>query len=701
MKVRERSGSALFDLLLESIANNRSLLVLDNCEHVLAACAELAHGLLRAAPRLRILATSRQRLGIIGEVAWRVPSLSLPDPAIPATPTLLAQSEAVCLFVQRVATAEPDFKLTERNAQPVVEVCRRLDGIPLALELAAARVPALGVGELAARLAEDFLGLLSGDSPTIAPRQRTIRATLDWSYRLLSRHEQVLLNRLAVFAGAWSLADAEAVCADGPTPDDEHLVGFEPPVRIMREAVVDLLTGLVTRSLVVTESSPDGAMRYRLLESVRAYAQAWLAERREVELLRTRHARYFTAVAERAAPELRGGQQVIWLDRLDRDHENLRTALRWAVELADSELGLRLAGAMARFWYVRGHLTEGRSWLDRVLALPSRGANRLARATALNGAGNLAWTLGDFERAERLLRKCVELQRELDNKSGLAQAVYDLAKVHIDRGNTGAARRMVGQALATWRRLGDVWGTAVALNLLAELERAAGDLVAAESLYDESLRLFTAAADQRGRAVVTHNLAIVAAARGDVHGAAALHRGILPVKQVLGDREGIVCSLINLAHLAAIEGAFDRAARWCGAAETAREELGAILPADERQIYAQAVDGAGKSLGEVAFEVAYDNGRLLSLAEAVAEALDVAAPTKAVPFADLTAREIEVLRLVARGRSNHEIADELVLSLRTVERHIANIYGKIGASGRVARAVATAFALNHREPEAP
>jgi non-specific serine/threonine protein kinase len=496
------------------------------------------------------------------------------------------------------------------------------------------------------------------------------------------------------------LEDAEGVCADRPARGHAGEVPPGPEQVIDVRSVVDILAVLVTKSLVVADTNADGGVRYHLLDSVRAYARDRLVEQGELETIRRRHAKHFLKVAERAEAELRGVEQIGWLERLDRDHDNLRQALRWALEHDNSDVGLRLGAALARFWYVRGYLDEGRTWLVLVLALPVVPRSQPARARALNGAGNLAWVLGDLARAQGCLRESLALHRELGNDSGLSQVLYDLAKVAIDLGEPGEARKLVGDALTGWRRASDPWGTGVALNLLGELERGRGDLGAAQALYEESLRLFVATADHRGRAVVTHNLAIVAAARGDLHGAAALHRAILPLKQALGDREGIICSLINLADLAVGDGQLEGAARWCGAAEAERERIGAILPSDERAMYAHAMAVGRAGMGEGAFDQAWQLGRSHPRSEAVVEALaplpDLHMVPQATPFGGLTVRETEVLRLVAVGRSNSELAEELMLSRRTVERHIANIYQKLGVSGRVARAIATAYALNHR-----
>jgi predicted ATPase len=371
--VHEQRGRAVQDALVADLRHRQLLLVLDNSEHLVAACAELAEALLRTCPGLRILATSREPLYAAGETTWRVPSLSVPGALGERPVDETERSEAGRMFIERAQAAVPEFALTMRNALAVAEVCRQLDGIPLAIEFAAARVRLLDVEQIAARL-DDRFRLLVGGNRTASPRQQTLRAAVQWSYELLSDPERRLFERLAVFAGGWTLEGAERVCGgDGLDPRN----------------VLDVLGQLVDKSLVVAEASPEGSVRYRMLETLRHYAQEQQAARTIIESTTQRHAEYYAELAERAEPELTGGGGRAWLDRLEHDHGNLRSALRWTLETGNSELGMRLGGAAWRFWWVHGYLSEGRRWLDALLTAAGSTAPALAavRAKTCLGSG--------------------------------------------------------------------------------------------------------------------------------------------------------------------------------------------------------------------------------------------------------------------------------------------------------------------------
>ncbi|MBA2454591.1 MAG: hypothetical protein H0V47_15580, partial [Chloroflexia bacterium] len=417
---REHPEHSPLDMLVEALQNRELLLVLDNCEHLIEACANLAHALLEACPQLHIVATSREALHVPGEVNWRVPPLSLPpshtgaQPGETDDPEQLLENEAIALFVDRVRWVRPGFVLTTSNAPFVSQICRRLDGLPLALELAAARASVLAPEQLAARL-DDALRLLSDGSRTASHRQHTLRATLDWSFALLDRPEQVLLRRLAVFSGGWTLDAIESVCAwhrdepgDAPSIDETD--------------VLPLLAQLVDKSLVQVEETDPGdagfaGVRYRLLETVRQYATEQLVNSAEADKFRKRHSCFFAELAEQSDDGLKGAQQVQWLERMSADHDNVRAALVWAFE-GDAELGARLASAMWRFWYTRDHRSEGREWLARALALAHSFPLHL-RAAILRSAGALAWSQGDYEEARTMAEESVALYRDLDNTEGL------------------------------------------------------------------------------------------------------------------------------------------------------------------------------------------------------------------------------------------------------------------------------------------
>jgi non-specific serine/threonine protein kinase len=413
--VQEDASRSLVAALTEALRPKHILLLLDNCEHLLDACAQLAEALLRGCAHLSILATSREALGIAGETAWRVPSLALPDPRHLPPRETLAQCEAVRLFMDRALAAQPHFLLTDHNAPAVVQLCHRLDGIPLAIELAAARLRGLSVEQLAARLDQRFR-LLTGGSRTALPRQQTLQAMVDWSYSLLSVPEQTLFARLSVFTGGFTLEAAEMVCAGDPITDED---------------VLDLLLRLIDKSLIDAEDGPDGIERYRLLETLRQYGRERLVAGGTAAALRERHAAYFLALAEQAVPALRGREHAAWLQRLEQEHDNLRAALAWWLGAeeqpgqeesgARAEAGLRLAGALWGFWFHRGYRGEGLRWLEQ--ALGQSGGAPSTRAAALTGAEDLTWYLGDGVRGRALLAESVALFRTAGERRGLADAL--------------------------------------------------------------------------------------------------------------------------------------------------------------------------------------------------------------------------------------------------------------------------------------
>jgi predicted ATPase len=438
--VREEPGRPLTATLVEALKPKKLLVLLDNCEHLLTACAQLADALLRACPGVQVLATSREGLNIPGETTYRLPSLSVPPPTawagyplagggrhLPATVENLTQYEAVHLFLDRAATMAPAFTLTDANANAVAQVCCRLDGIPLAIELAAARVKVLSVEKIA-QLLDDRFRLLTGGSRTALPRQQTLRALIDWSYDLLSEPERRLLCRLAVFAGGWTLEAASAVGIGDPIEEPE---------------VLDLLTALVERSLVVYEGQEE---RYRLLETVRQYGRDRLRESGEGEAVRRRHHDFFLTLAEEEGSKLGGPEQLQVLDRLEREHDNLRAALAWSGAQGQGEAGLRLAAALWHFWQVRGYVGEGRENLAGMLALPGAQARTAARAQALHGAGLLASHQGDHRAARALLEESLAICRELGIKEGGAKNLEGLAVVAVAQAQPERAARLFGVA---------------------------------------------------------------------------------------------------------------------------------------------------------------------------------------------------------------------------------------------------------------
>jgi predicted ATPase/DNA-binding SARP family transcriptional activator len=432
--VQEEAGRPLLAKLCAVFGEQRSLLVLDNCEQVAAACAELVAGLLRACPHLQIVATSRQPLRVPGEVVWSVPPLEFPAPdAVPGLASAAGPTEAILrydairLFVARACQSRPGFELSPEDVPAVAEICRRLDGLPLALELAASRVRVLSVPELASRL-DDQLELLTDGDQIVPRRQQTLRATLDWSYDLLAEAEQSLFVRLGVFVGGWSLAAAEAVCADaGPFAGQ----------------VLDLLSRLIDRSLVFVQSGPAKVTRYCLLETVRDYARERLASRRDAQHVYAQHARYYLTLAEQAAEELHGPQQEEWLDRLEQEHDNLRSALEWSCRRADAKATLRFSAALGVFWVRRGHLTEGWARLSDALALAQDAPAEL-RIPALFEAVEVARFLGHLDQTRRLLQESLTLARSVNDTAGVARALHRLGVLSRGDGRAAGSARPAG-----------------------------------------------------------------------------------------------------------------------------------------------------------------------------------------------------------------------------------------------------------------
>jgi predicted ATPase/class 3 adenylate cyclase/Tfp pilus assembly protein PilF len=577
MGLREAPSRPALATLTDHLGAKTVLLLLDNCEHLVEACARVADALLRACPCLRVLATSREALGVAGETAWRVPSLAVPDPDPGRAEPIgrLAEYEAVRLFVDRAAQVQPAFALTDRNAAAVAQVCRRLDGVPLALELAAARVRVLAVEQILARL-DDRFQLLTGGSRTALPRQQTLRAALDWSHDLLSEPERALLRRLSVFAGGWTLEAAEAVCApvDPASPRSARLGPSEP---------LDVLTGLVDKSLVLVDETPAG-MRYRCLETIRGYGLERLAEAGEAEPVRRQHAGYFLALAVAAEPHLTGAEQVTWLGRLTAEHDNLRAALRWTQERGQGEMGMRLAGALWRFWMVRGHVREGYERLAALLATgpPSETA---PRAKALLGAGVLVHYQGEQTTAEQLLAESLAAYRALGDRRGSANALTGLGIVAHALGDDAAARPLHEESLAILRELGDRHGVAVALNNLGQVLTARGDYAAARASYEESLALRRDSGDALGIATALMNLGWLDYLQGDYGAARGRHEESLAISRRVGGRLRVAQSLINLANLARERG------EYATARAMYQESLTILTELDNRLDLAEALEG--------------------------------------------------------------------------------------------------------------
>ncbi len=643
LRVKQRPNTEIIDALVEGIGSRHLLLILDNCEHLLDPVVVMADELMRRCPRLHILATSREALGIPGESLLPVPSMSLPSfDAAGADLEALAEFDAVRLFVDRAHAASPSFALTAGNADAVAQICRRLDGIPLAVELAAARVRALPPAQIAARLNDRFR-LLTGGSRTALPRHRTLRAAMDWSFDLLSEPEREVLPRLSVFAGSFSLEAAESIISGGAVRSEE---------------VLDLLGHLVDRSLLVAEESGDEA-RYRMLETVRDYAQERLAESGDAADRYTRHRDWYAGLVERARPAFFSGQvQAEWVARLDADHDNLRAALRWAHEDPDgADVELGMASGLWRFWEVRGDLEEGSAWLDRALdriggevslrrasALTGAGmlaAHRgdharaaalheaslmlhrelgdpLAIATACNNAASVAIERSDFERARELYAEAIELTRDGGDQRGAAFTVINLADLTARMGNDQEADRLFAESIAMFDRLGDRWGSAHASTRQALAARRRGDLDSARRGFEDALVTHRSTGDRHAEARVLANLGDVAADDGDLAGAESLYQQSLALRSQLGDRIGMATILERLAGVAEDRPA--RAASLIGAASAIREEIGAPLSAAGGARVDQFLAGLHTAIGGPAVDEAVAAGRSAPLAQSIARA---------------------------------------------------------------------------------
>ncbi len=559
--VREQPGKPIATTLAEHLLDHHLLLVLDNCEHLITAAAELVERLLRTCPGLHILATSREPLAVPGEVTFAVPPLSAPDPRLPYPLAELAAFESVQLLVERAREATLGFVLTEANAEAVTALCHSLDGLPLAIELAAARLRALSVEEVARRM-DRRLQLLAGGSRTALPRHQTLRASMDWSHDLLSEFERVLFRRMSVFAGGCSLEAIETIGGDETTP-----------------VTVDLLTQLVDKSLVVVDA--DSA-RYRMLETVREYALERLIAAGETERIRGQHRDFYLALAERAGPELRGPEQQIWHRRLETERDNLRVALEWSLSSEDAGALLRLAGALWRFWNVRGPWHEGQQWLERALAMDQEAAPAAARAKAAFGAGVLAWWRDDDARASQLLEESRRLAEQLGDRRLAADVIRQMAVVASSRGEHDQARHLAETSLRLFEELDDRWGTAAASRLLGF--RAAGsvghhrsdriDLDAGTRFLERSLALARELNDRRGIAWSLVGLGTILWEQGDWRKAAATCEEALALFREVGDRAGIGETLMSLARAYGAGGELARAQTLATEGVAVAEEVG-------------------------------------------------------------------------------------------------------------------------------
>ncbi|HEX8221879.1 MAG TPA: tetratricopeptide repeat protein, partial [Chloroflexia bacterium] len=579
-------GTAL-PQLAQYIGERRVLLLLDNFEQVLGAASHVTQ-LLVACPRLKVLVTSREALNVRGEQQFQVPPLALPEQDRLPSLEQLSRYPAIALFEERARAVRPDFELDEENAEAVALICRRLDGLPLAIELAAARIRLFPPQQIATRL-DSRLKLLTGGARDLPARQQTLRGAIEWSYNLLDGGEQTLLARAGVFVGGCSLSAVEAVCnAEGDLPVD----------------VLDGLASLLDKSLVRQYEGPHGDTRFTMLETIREYAREQLDALGDCEMTERMHAEYYLALAEAAEPQLIGAEQTLWLDNLETDHDNLRAVLRWATERGEAEFAARLGATLWQFWFRRGYYGEGREWMQKVLSMPQAG-NTVNRVRALNVAGFLAYGQGDFITMSRYYEESVALARELDDRPsiahaleglgivahhkadyeqaarhfnesreifeqvghswGVSNALFRLGNVALNEGRYDEARDLHERSLAMRRSLGDTGRMASSLLHLGEVARCRQDYDEAYTRYSESLELYRSIGVKDGIASSYHNLGHVYYHRGDYKQAAEVFRKGLLLFRELGDKLSIVECVTGLAAVAVGTGQAERAARLFGA----------------------------------------------------------------------------------------------------------------------------------------
>jgi predicted ATPase/DNA-binding XRE family transcriptional regulator/Tfp pilus assembly protein PilF len=629
--VREQKDRTVLQALQDELVGRDMLLVIDNCEHVLDSSATLADMLVRACPRVRVLSTSRESMRIHGETVWLVPSLR-PD-------------EAHQLFVERARAVGSTLEWSDADTRYVADICRRLDGIPLAIELAAARVPALGLSQISARLSER-LRILSGGSRLDSPRHQTLRAAIDWSYALLDTRERVLLERLSVFAGGWTSEAVGPVCA-WDVPESEDSLGT--------------LVGLVDKSLVVADQSGSG-VRYRLLETIREYALERLESSGQADAVRLEHAAYFQSLARAGGTTRRGVWYAPDLELIGREQDNMRAALGALLSLEDFSGGLALCRVLGGFWLSQGYLTEAEDWLRRFLvhadSMPwelvadglhaagrsaeYRGAFDVAqgylldslrvardnRSTdhivrALFGLGSVAAHQGDYAAAQEYFREGLALDRNDGILPDVAEALVALARIESIQGEPSLSRTHFEEAVAIQRRLGDAWGLAYVLNELGQQARDDHELERAQALEEEAHALWTQSGSRMGQRAALMNLALITFERADLTRARELARGMLQLSQDIADASASTVRCVEIAsEILQACGASETVVRLEGAASAQREALGAPMPPNERAERERTRQAAAAALSVKGYEQAWGEGAQLSIQAAVQLAAD-------------------------------------------------------------------------------
>jgi predicted ATPase/DNA-binding SARP family transcriptional activator/DNA-binding CsgD family transcriptional regulator len=706
------------DTLVDALHAKKMLLILDNCEHLIDAVGDLVALLLDSCPRLRILATSREALGAVGEVIWPVSLLSVPDLRSAPTVAQLEGYEAARLFLDRARQRNPTFALRPDNAQAIAQICAHLEGLPLAIELAAAQIKMLPPQALLSRL-KDRLKLLRGGPRELSERQRTLRSTIEWSYELLEEGEKTLFGRLSVFSGGATLEAIERVCdALGDLSVD----------------VLDGASSLLDKSLLRQEEEAEGEPRLVMLETIREYARERLEQSGEAQTIKRAHAEHFLALAKEAEPELTGSEQVEWMERLETEHDNIRAALFWALGRKEAELTLRLGGALWWFWLMRGYHSEGRRWLEGALAIEGRGSPEV-RAMALAGEGALASEQGDYDRAQEAFKEGLQLlahEAREGSKAKLCLLSF-LGYVAWEREEHDQATRLFEESLALSREMRDTWWLAFSLSNLAHVSHSLGDYERATKLYEESMGLFREQGDKQSLAFCLNNLGLVVYSEGNLGRAAQLTEEALALQRELGNRGGVPVELYNLGWMALLQddlgraadlyreslslswetglnplvqmaleglacvagakGEAERAARLWGAAQTLHETKGILRDTDFLAEADARISAVRSAMGEEVWEGVWREGRAMTLAEAVSYAVEEEETDPLTPSllgetsagqapVAITRREEEVAALVAQGLSNRQIATELSISEHTAATHIRRILKKLGLESR-------------------
>ncbi len=699
--VRTDRDSSPSSLLIAALRERHILLFLDNCEHVLTGCASLVEALLQACPHLHLLATSREPFEVAGETVWRVAALSSPEPSQIPPVELLARYEAVQLFCERAAESTPRFRLTQHNASAIVRICYHLDGLPLALELAAALLPMLSVDQIAARLDERFT-LLTHGKRTAAARHLSLQATLDWSYALLTPDEQSLFGRLAVFAGSWDLDAVEHICAPA-TPESP--------------AIFQTLVRLVNTSLVIAEEQEGqekdtAEVRYRLLDTIYRYALEKLQQAGNWQQMCEQHYTWYLHLAERANEHLYGAEQLAWLHRLEVETANMHVALTRALAAGHLDAAARLADALCRFWITHNYFSEGRYWFETLLTAESDD-HRLSpplRARVLFGAAEFARYQGAHDRAYTLLEEQMALLETLDDALGLAEAQTYLGVAVGLRGDYERATELCQTSLAFYRDRQHRRGITTALTTLALVTLARGQYLRAITLSEEACQLLREAGNQAHLLYALFTLAQAALFQGVLEQARAACREALHLAQAQTQTYGLAASLGLIGGLAGLEGHPAQAARLFGGAQALQQRVQAPHPPAGRALLERMVLSIRAALGKEQFISHYSAGQACPLEQLLLEAetvlqtvltspastssasLPSSSPSVSPALSGLSQREREILTLVATGLTDAQVAQHLLLSPRTVSKHLQSIYTKLNINSRSA---ATHFALEH------